>query len=113
MTVLVFVGDLMFRSRIDGAARAAGVTLVYPRGGEDAAAAVTTAAPDLVLVDLALKSADAIAVITAVRAVTPARMVAFGSHVATDALAAARTAGADQVLPRSSFTATLPRCVPI
>lgn len=35
-------------------------------------------------------------------------VIAFGSHVATDLLDAARKAGADQVLPRSAFTARLP-----
>ena len=35
-------------------------------------------------------------------------VVAFGPHVATEALQAARERGADEVLPRSAFTARLP-----
>lgn len=35
-------------------------------------------------------------------------VVAFGSHVATDILHAAREKGADFVMPRSMFTANLP-----
>lgn len=36
-------------------------------------------------------------------------VVAFGSHVATAVLDAARDAGADAVLPRSAFTLQLPQ----
>lgn len=35
-------------------------------------------------------------------------VLAFGSHVAVDVLAAAKEAGADAVMPRSAFTAKLP-----
>jgi hypothetical protein len=35
-------------------------------------------------------------------------VVAFGSHVATEILQAARADGADFVMPRSAFTASLP-----
>lgn len=35
-------------------------------------------------------------------------VIAFGSHVATELLRAARDAGADEVMPRSAFTAQLP-----
>ena len=35
-------------------------------------------------------------------------MIAFGSHVATDRLDEARTAGCDDVMPRSRFSGQLP-----
>lgn len=35
-------------------------------------------------------------------------VIAFGAHVATDLLAAARERGADAVMPRGAFTAKLP-----
>lgn len=38
-------------------------------------------------------------------------VVAFGSHVDTDALRGARDAGADFVMPRSAFTQSLPELV--
>ncbi|MGZ3385055.1 MAG: hypothetical protein ACXWNF_09120, partial [Isosphaeraceae bacterium] len=37
--------------------------------------------------------------------------VAFGSHVDTEALAAARAAGCDPVMPRSKFSADLPELI--
>ena len=37
--------------------------------------------------------------------------MAFGSHVDTEALAAARAAGCDPVMPRSKFTAELAKLI--
>jgi hypothetical protein len=60
------------------------------------AADVSDADADLVLVDLTVAGAlDAIAA-------APGRVIAFGPHVATDALAAAEAAGAE-TMPRSRF----------
>jgi hypothetical protein len=38
-------------------------------------------------------------------------LVAFGSHVDTESLAAARTAGCVEVMPRSKFSAELPALI--
>jgi hypothetical protein len=55
---------------------------------------------DVVVVDLATHSGD----VVALRAHQPeARIVAYGRHTDTDALAAARADGADRVLARSAF----------
>lgn len=52
---------------------------------------------------------DGISLITQAKAHDSAiPVVAFGSHVATELLRAARDAGADTVLPRSAFTVKLP-----
>ena len=78
--------DLMDRSKISGAIE--GVRVVRP-GGDLAGATV-------VLVDLSLDGAlhDALA--------TGARVIAYGSHVDEETLAAARAAGAE-AMPRSVF----------
>ena len=78
--------DLMDRSKISGAFE--DVRVVRP-GGDLAGASV-------VLVDLALGGAldDALA--------TGARVIAYGSHVDDERLAAARAAGAE-AMPRSVF----------
>jgi hypothetical protein len=90
MRVCAVVGDLMDRSRIGAAID--GVEFVRDAGG--------CAGADVVLVDLA-RSGDAVA---AVRAAAPAaRVVAFGPHVDDEGAQAARTAGADVVVPRSRF----------
>ena len=48
------------------------------------------------------------AVRTAREAAAPPRIVAYLSHVQTELAAAAREAGAEEVMPRSEFTANLP-----
>ena len=94
MTVVALVPDLMDQSRIRAAL--ADVDEVEVTFVRDPARAVGAA---VVIVDLA-RFADRIAEI---RAATPGRIVAFGPHVDDDALAAARSAGADVVVPRSQF----------
>jgi DNA-binding NarL/FixJ family response regulator len=87
---VALVPDLMDRSRVSAALPDAAFV-------RDAASCVGAT---VVLVDLGRHADD----VAAVRAVTPdARIVAFGSHVDEAALAAARAAGADLVLPRSQF----------
>jgi hypothetical protein len=57
---------------------------------------------DVVVVDLT--AAGALATIEAARTTAgPVRIVAFGPHIDAAGLGAARTAGADEVLPRSQF----------
>jgi hypothetical protein len=80
----------MDRSRLEAAVPGI-VVITAPHDASGAA---------VVVVDL-VRHADALA---DVRAVAPdAFVVAFGPHVDTDALAAARADGADVVLPRSRF----------
>lgn len=91
MTLVALVTDLMDQSRI----RAALPDVAFTRDP------ATTAGADVVIVELT-RFGDRIAEI---RALTPGRIVAFGAHVDTDALATARAAGADAVLARSRFFA--------
>jgi DNA-binding NarL/FixJ family response regulator len=104
MAIVAFVSDLMFRSKIDVAARAAGRPLTYAGAG-DPAAAVAGAA--MVLVDLGHRTLDPIQVIAAIRAASDVPIIAFGSHVDEARLAAARDAGAGEALPRSTFSKRL------
>jgi DNA-binding NarL/FixJ family response regulator len=88
--VVALVTDLMDRSRLTTALG----SVRFARTPEAAADA------DVVVVDLA-RFADAL---SALRAALPqAYIVAFGPHVDDVALAAARSAGADAVMPRSRF----------
>lgn len=97
MKIAAFVPDLFDRSRITTAVAAAGgeVEVEFLRDPEGFA----SSGADVVLVDLARPGAlDVIA-----SAIGSARVIAFGPHVDTDVLVAAREAGADEVLPRSQF----------
>ena len=87
-SVVALVDDLMDRSRVSAAIP----DVAFVRSSDACAGA------EVVIVDLAKHS------VAAVRAAAPtARIVAFGSHVHTDALDEAERDGADIVLPRSRF----------
>jgi CheY-like chemotaxis protein len=108
--VLAVAADLLFGSRIRAAADAAGVAVHLARTADDAVEAARTRVPGLILIDLDARKLDAVALIRRLR--DPeigirAPVVAFVSHVRTDAIDAARAAGADRVLARSAFVREL------
>lgn len=95
--------DLMFGSRVLGAARMLGVPLSMAPT-IDKLPAIAGESCRLVLVDLGQGSGDLPGTVTAIRAAAPqARIVAFGAHVDEAALEAARAAGCDDVLTRGQF----------
>jgi DNA-binding NarL/FixJ family response regulator len=99
--MVALVADLMFAARIRGAAPTAAVAQSL-----EALMKAAGSGTALVLVDL--QARDAVAAIEQVRERAPsARVVAFGPHVAEAALAAARSAGADRVMPRGAFVREL------
>jgi CheY-like chemotaxis protein len=107
---LLLSRDLIFTSKVTGTARALGHRVVAAGSEAQASAILAQGRPRVVFVDLA--AGDLVAP-SALRAYqeqaglgTP--FVAFGSHVDAEALAAARAAGCDPVLPRSRFSAELP-----
>ena len=104
MASVVFLSsDLMFASRLEPAARAAGVELKQAAN----AAALGTAVDSncrLLLVDLSLSGLNLPQTIADVRGTAPAaRIVAFGAHVNEAALEVAAQAGCDLVLSRGQF----------
>ncbi len=116
--VVALVADLIFGSKITGTARALNIPLKTVRSMTMLQQVVQDAAkapgPDgavaLVIIDLNAAGAEAPAGLAALEKVDPRpRTVAFCSHVDTELMEAARAAGADNVLPRSAFTAQLPR----
>src|SRR5437667_12542043 len=100
----------MFRSKIDAAARALGIPVTYGQPESIVELGLGNARALLVFVDLGIKSQggdkglDPMALIALIRARTKAHIVAFGSHVDAISLAKAVAAGADEALPRSTFT---------
>jgi len=109
--VLALVADLIFASRIRGAADAQGVPVQVVRSADELLARARAAPPRLVLVDLEARAADPAGTIARLRA-TPegagVPIIAFGAHVNRDAIEAARAAGATRVLARSAFVRELP-----
>ncbi len=101
MTVVAYTPDLMDRSKI--AAAAPGCRFV-----SRPEALVGLAGAEVVLVDLSKKGVlDVLADVAA----GGVRVIAYGSHVDRELLAAASAAGCDEVLPRSQFFRRLPDLV--
>ena len=108
--VLVAVDDLLFSSKIRATAKQAGVELTFARTPGDILCQARMSKPALVIFDLNSAKTDPLATIAALKAdpmLAVIRTVGFASHVHTDLIAAARKAGADQVLPRSAFAGNL------
>jgi len=110
--VLVVVDDLFFLTKIQTTLTHLGLTsrVLTQRAAIQAYvnAAVT---PVLVVVDLTLRTDDAVAVISAIRATdsgVPIAILAFGAHVAVETRQQALQAGADQVVAKSAFSNHLP-----
>jgi DNA-binding NarL/FixJ family response regulator len=112
VAVIAIVDDLFFAVKIRETARHVGVTVevVGAAKGQDAVQAhISARTAEAVIVDL--NSAGAIELIGRLKREAPTRslpLLSFVSHVAADVIAAARTAGCDQVLARSAFTKQLP-----
>jgi CheY-like chemotaxis protein len=111
IAALALVADLIFASRIRGAAAAAGVEVAVVQSAAAFLERARALRPRLILIDLDARTGDAAALIRELKA-DPALhaipIVAFGAHVAGIALLAARAAGAERVVARSAFVRDLP-----
>ena len=108
--VLVAVDDLLFSSKIRATAKQAGVELTFARSPEEILGQARAGKPALVIFDLNSGKTDPINTISALKAdpdLAGLRTIGFASHVHTELISAARSAGADQVLPRSAFAGNL------
>jgi CheY-like chemotaxis protein len=109
--VLLVISDLIFRSRIDDAARHASVPLRVAKSMEQLERHLTNETPSLAIVDLESDTIDTAAAIRRLRAVPGGeslRIVAYAGHTNLDAIKAGRDAGAGVVLARSGFITQLP-----
>ena len=108
--ILFVSDDVFFWARVQGSARAAGREAV--RIGDEAAmdAAFREGGVAQVIADLGSRSVDVAAWVGRWKGVSPPpRLIAYGSHVDEGALAAARAAGFDEVMPNSRFNRELAR----
>jgi DNA-binding NarL/FixJ family response regulator len=108
--ILVAVDDLLFSSKIRTAAKQTGVEIAFARTPPEILAQARAAKPSMVIFDLNSAKADAIATVAAMKSdpdLRSIRTVGFVSHVHTDVIHAARTAGLDEVMARSAFAGSL------
>jgi DNA-binding NarL/FixJ family response regulator len=107
----IVVADMLFASRVRGAAQALGVAVKVTGRPDGMIRLLRETGARLVLVDLELPGGRGPEAIRAVRSepdMNGVRVVAFSSHTNTAALEAGRDAGADSVLARSAFVTRLP-----
>jgi CheY-like chemotaxis protein len=111
---LLLCDDLIFTSRVTGTARDLGYTFKTARSTAALRQLLETDRPVCLILDLAnpdLLIADFMSGVRHLDEPTP-RVVAYGSHVDTATLKAARAAGCDTVLTRSQFVEELPLQLP-
>lgn len=110
MTGLLLSDDLIFTSRITGIGLDLGFAIRFARTPEAVLNLVRETPPNCVIVDLSNPGLKIDEFVAALKQSSPApTVVAYGSHVDTATLKAARAAGCDFVMPRSQFVEALPR----
>lgn len=111
MAIFAYVTDLLFSTKITSTGQALVVPVTVARSVDALAAKLCEVAEGdskLVIVDLNA-SGDPLEAIRRMKSLpTPPKVIAYVSHVHADLAAAARTAGADEVMPRSAFSMNLP-----
>jgi DNA-binding NarL/FixJ family response regulator len=108
--ILAAVDDFLFRSKIRATAKHVNAEIVFAQTPDEILAQARALKPSLVIIDLNSTKADAVSTIASLKAdpeLAGIRAIGFASHVHADLIAAARKAGADQVLPRSAFAGNL------
>jgi DNA-binding NarL/FixJ family response regulator len=108
MSAAALVTDLFFVTKIKGTADAVGAPLTLARTTEQLLHAIGAGAR-LAIIDLNATGVDPVDAIRRCKALPdPPRVLAYLSHVQRELAEAAQAAGADEVLPRSKFSADLP-----
>ena len=109
--VLAVMSDLLFRSKIDDAARRNGLQLRAAKSLEQLERHLGNGEPAVVFVDLEADSPDPTAAIRRIRELageSAVRIIGFAGHTNIPAIEAGREAGATLVLARSGLTSQLP-----
>ena len=108
--MLAAVDDFLFRSKIRAVAKHVGADVQFAQTQDEVLAQARALKPALVIFDLNSGKLDPVAAIAALKAdaeLAGVRAIAFASHVHTALIAAAKHAGADDVMPRSAFAGNL------
>jgi PleD family two-component response regulator len=104
--IVCVIDDLLFSIKISTAAKAIGADVYFERTPGMAFARVKEKRPSLVILDLNSARLDPLRVIAQLKSdaeTSGIRTLGFVSHVDTETIAAARQAGADEVVARSAF----------
>ena len=108
--ILAVLDDLLFTSKIKTTANQLGVSVQFARSADGALAEMKKSAPSLVILDLNNPRTNPLAIVAGMKedpSLASVKTVGYASHVQVDVINAARTAGVDDVMARSAFTANL------
>jgi CheY-like chemotaxis protein len=108
--ILCAVDDLIFSIKISTAAKALGAEVFFERSPEQIVSRIREKMPRLVILDLNSTKLRPLEVIAHLKADVTLRGIptlGYVSHVQTDVISAARSAGIDEVLARSAFSEQL------
>src|SRR5262245_29534204 len=106
--IVCVLDDLLFSIKISTAAKATGADVYFERTPGMAATRIKDKQPSLAIFDLNSVRLNPLAVIAQLKSdpsTKDIRTLGFVSHVHADTIAAARSAGIDEVLARSAFAA--------
>ena len=106
-TILAVIPDLMFQSRVREQAQALGFEVTIADTMDEAIEALERS-PNLLVLDLHATGIDTLALAADAKA-HEVPVLAFGRHTETGVLRAAREAGCDAVVVRSTFVEELPQ----
>ncbi|MEE9253059.1 MAG: response regulator [Thermodesulfobacteriota bacterium] len=108
--VIAFIDDLMFRSKVNAAAKALSLDVEYIRDSAGIEESLEASRPCLMVLDLHIKSLDPLQTIKLLKSkpgLSDVPLLGYFSHVQDDLKKMAEEAGCDTVLPRSKFSADL------
>ena len=109
MSALLLSDDLIFTSRVTGTGTASGVAVRIAKSPGALLNMARLVPPACVILDLHNPGLNIAECVAALKTLTPPpTIVAYGAHVDTATLKAAREAGCDHVMPRSQFVEELP-----
>lgn len=104
----VHIADLMFESKLDHMFSSLGLTKQKIRGATEFLESLPTIQPAIIILDLRSKKLDCAELVGSLRSAKfgyAGPILCFGSHIFEDALEAARSAGADEVVANSVMSA--------
>ena len=110
--ILVVVDDLLFRSKISTAAKAAGAVIRAATTPDGAIEQARSQRPALIVLDLDSARTQPLEVLRRLAAdatLASVPTLGFVSHVHTDVIRDARARGIGEVMARSAFVAALPQ----
>jgi PleD family two-component response regulator len=110
--VLAAVEDLFFVVKINDLARRAGLEVEFLKSEDDLLAQTEQQQPLLVIVDLNNNKIEPVGLISKLKGAAATKsisIISFVSHVQAELKQQAQEAGANMVLARSAFSASLPQ----